>query len=134
MQNYLVITFPNNSLFHCIWTSKCEHVASIYALANVTLMTLHLREKVTVSQDSIKKEIITGMIPSKIFKVLLERPRFWIRSRDLKYFKMSIHILRILKTIHLQLQKPGFTSLTMDNYQLKNHVFPPLLSHPSEEQ
>lgn len=28
-----------------------------------------------------------------------------------------------MKTIHLRLQKQGFTSLTMDNYQLKNHVF-----------
>lgn len=29
-----------------------------------------------------------------------------------------------LKTTHLHLYKQGFTSLAMDNYQLKNHAFP----------
>lgn len=52
MQNYLVITFPNNSLFPCTWTSQSKHVAAIHALANlnITLMTFHLGGIVTVSK------------------------------------------------------------------------------------
>lgn len=59
------------------------------------------------------------MIPDKIFS---KCSRFLIkRQRSEVFLNEHTHQLKI---IHLHLYKQGFTSLTMDNYQLKNHVFP----------
>lgn len=74
------------------------------------------------------------MIPSTIFWIALERT--WVLNKRAgiwteEFLNETTHQMQ---TTHLHLYKQGFTSLAMDNYQLKKPHISPLLSHSSEEQ
>lgn len=76
------------------------------------------------------------MIPSEIFKVLLESPRFWIRSRDLK---RSIFIRAYTSTENLENHtslsaKTGLYFIDHGQLSVKEPCVPPSPSFPSEEQ
>ena len=72
MQNYLVITSPNNSLYPIAFELEFEHVACLYIHIYISKFKSNIDDILLKSEsydikNNIQKWVIKGIIASKIF-------------------------------------------------------------------